>query len=72
MNNIKEYKDLFLPGAIVFAALVMGGSIIYLANMGGGSVPERAGATVQRAVSTNAVDNDGSTVSFTIGANDHI
>ena len=72
MNNIKEYKDLFLPGAIVFAALVMGGSIIYSANMGGGSVPERAGATVQRAASTNTVDNNGSTVNFTIGANDHI
>ncbi|MCH7828336.1 DsbA family protein [Patescibacteria group bacterium] len=72
VNNLKEYKELFLPGAIVFAALVIGSSIIYLANMGEGSVPERAGSTAQRETSTNTVDNNGSTVNFTIGVNDHI
>lgn len=72
VNNLKAYKDLFLPGAIMFAALVMGGSIIYLANMDERSAPERAGATAQPETFTNVVDNNGSIVTFTIGADDHI
>lgn len=72
MNNIKKYKDLFLPSAIVFAALFIGGSIIYLANMGEGNVSERTGAITERGVSTNVVNNNGSTVTFTISEDDHV
>lgn len=72
MNAIKKYKDLFLPGVIVFAALVIGGSIVYLANMSQGGALERKGATAEQEASINVVDNNGSTVTFTIGADDHV
>ena len=66
---LRTYKDLFLPGAIMFAALVVGGSIIYSATMSVSSVPERASTTFQQG---SVVDNNGSTVNFIICADDHI
>jgi protein-disulfide isomerase len=66
MNNLKEYKDLFLPGAIVIAAIVVGGSLVYTANMNSG------GGSVVTNPSPSPVDNNGSTVEFTIAKDDHV
>ena len=40
--------------------------------MGEGNVSERTGAITERGVSTNVVNNNGSTVTFTISEDDHV
>ena len=75
MNKLKEYKDLFLPGAIVIAALVIGGSFVYATGMKeGNGISERSAATTQRDTdpSPSAVRNNGSTVEFTVTRDDHV
>lgn len=74
MSNLREYRDLFLPGSIVFAALVIGGSLVYTAGVGNGSgTLDRTTATVTRdTASPSLVRNNGSTVDFEIRDSDHL
>ncbi|MDP4007365.1 MAG: thioredoxin domain-containing protein [bacterium] len=73
MNNLKEYKDLFLPVAIVAASLVLGGALVY---SGGVNITTKGESGAQPtgggAVQPRTVDNNGSTVDFIITADDHI
>ena len=75
INHLKEYKDLFLPGAIILASLILGGSLVY---SGGVNINTSGGTTVRSTTRTTSdttlsrVDNNGSTVTFIIGVDDHI
>lgn len=72
-SNQKKYKDFFIPGSILLAGLFIGGAVFYTGGMGqGGVTAERTTATAERGVPTRAVDNNGSTVTFTIGEDDHV
>jgi len=73
--NFKEYKDLFLPGAIVIAALVIGGSLVYTGgvNLGSGT-RDSAGGGVERGSSPSLepAGNNGFTVDFKVRDSDHL
>jgi protein-disulfide isomerase len=70
-TNIKEYKEFFIPGSILLAALFIGGSILYTGGViSGGSVSERRAVTIDQP--SGAVDNNGSEVTFVIEEGDHV
>ena len=66
---------MFLPGAIILASLILGGSLVY---SGGVNINTSGGTTVRSTTRTTSdttlsrVDNNGSTVTFIIGVDDHI
>lgn len=70
-RNMKKYSDFLIPSSILLAGLFIGGAVLYSGGMGQIS-KERTIAAVGSGVSTNTVDNNGSTVTFTIGESDHI
>lgn len=73
MSNFKEYRDLYLPAAIVAAALILGGALVY---SGGVNITTKEGAAAQPkgevAAPARIADNNGSTVDFEITDLDHV
>tara|TARA_Y100000310_G_scaffold344267_1_gene456100 strand:- start:1165 stop:1875 length:711 start_codon:yes stop_codon:yes gene_type:complete len=72
-KSFREYKDLYLPVAIIAAALIVGGSLIYTAGMGEDTTgTERVAQGNGTVPSPDLVKNNGSTVEFTITEQDHV
>jgi len=69
MKDVKEYKDFFIPGSILLVGLFIGGAILYSGALGqGDNITDSTSTTLQE----KKVDNNGSTVAFTIEENDHV
>jgi len=70
---MKEYKDFYIPGAILLAGLFIGGAVLYTGGIGqAGLTSERGVAAVAGGTPASVVNNNGSTVTFVIGENDHV
>lgn len=67
---METYKDFYIPAAILLAGIFIGGTILYT---GGFDItPERTAAALPAGTARDAVQNNGSTVDFTITKDDHI
>ena len=73
-KDIKKYKDFFVPGSILLAGLFIGGAVLYTGGIGQDTLLSgELGAAVEGgAPLPGAVNNNGSTITFTIGEDDHV